>query len=142
MRVLEWHPINKGSLVGKARIWLPCGLEISDVAVFEKDGRRWATLPSEPQRGQDGQPIKDDRGKIKYRTLIGWQSRELQSRWAEALIDLLNLADSPEPRPDPGRRPQRLPAARRQSYPRHRLAEPVGDPRPFSDDISDIGLDR
>lgn len=142
MKLLSWQPINKGSLLGKAQIWLPSGLEISDVAVFEKDGRRWAQMPAEMMRDADGQPITDDRGKIKYRTSIRWATRELQERWSAAVLDLLNLAEAPEPRPDPGRRPQRLPAPRRQAYPRHRLAEPVGADggRPFNDPIDDIGL--
>jgi phage/plasmid-associated DNA primase len=36
MRLLEWTAVNKGALIGKARIWLPPRLEISDVAVFSK----------------------------------------------------------------------------------------------------------
>lgn len=143
MQVLEWHAIGKGALVGKAKVLLPIGLEIDGIAVFcRPDGARWAQFPAEMMRDADGQPITDDRGKIKYRSVIRWATRELQERWSAAVLDLLNLAESPEPRPDPGRRPQSLPAARRQSYPRHRLAEPVGADygRPFDDPVDDVGL--
>jgi hypothetical protein len=42
MQLLEWQAIGKGSLIGRARVRLPNQLEIADIAVFEKDGRRWA----------------------------------------------------------------------------------------------------
>jgi hypothetical protein len=43
MELLDWSRIaNAGALLGKAKVRLPCGIEISDVAIFQKDGRRWA----------------------------------------------------------------------------------------------------
>jgi hypothetical protein len=65
LRLLEWSRIDKGALLGKVKILLPNGLEISDVAVFEKDGRRWATLPSQVIRDYSGQPLKDNQGKAR-----------------------------------------------------------------------------
>ena len=140
MRLLEWQKIGKGALIGKAKIVLPIGLEISDIAVFEKAGRRWAQFPAEPMRDAEGQPITDENGKVKYRSSIRWATRELQERFSETLIALIEAGTMPPPRPDPGRSPQRLAAARRQNYQLHKFAGPPdGGGRPCDDDISDIG---
>ena len=57
---------------------LPNQLEISDIAVFEKDGRRWATLPSVMMRDYEGQ-LKDERGKTRYRSALVPATKELQT---------------------------------------------------------------
>lgn len=89
MQLLEWSLINRGALVGKATVLLPIGLKISDVAIFAlPDGSQWAQLPSEPMRNADGQYLKDDRGKIKYRSFLRWRSRELQDAFSRAVLDL------------------------------------------------------
>ena len=68
MQLLEWKRIDKGALVGRATALLPSGLQIGDIGVFTKDGRSWAQLPSEAMRDAEGQPLKDDRGKTRYRS--------------------------------------------------------------------------
>jgi hypothetical protein len=91
--LLNWTPIGAGYLVGKATARLPIGLEIADIGVFQKDGRRWAQLPSEPLRDYaTGQPLKDDRGKPKYRSSIKWQTRELQERFSAVILALIEAA--------------------------------------------------
>jgi hypothetical protein len=89
LRLLQWEPVGRGALIGRARIWLPPGLEIGDVAVFEKDGRRWAQFPSEPMRERDRRPLTDANGRIRYRSSIRWANRELQERFSTALVRLV-----------------------------------------------------
>jgi hypothetical protein len=90
LRLLDWTPIGKGALIGKAKIWMAPGFEISDIAIFEKAGRRWAQLPSEMMRDRDGQPITDESGRNRYRSAIRWESRELQDRWSDAVVALVS----------------------------------------------------
>jgi hypothetical protein len=92
MRLLEWVPLGKGALVGKAKILLPIGLEVSDVAIFQKDGRCWAQFPSEPMRDRDGQPLTDGNGRARYRSSIRWATRELQVRFSAAVVELVRVA--------------------------------------------------
>jgi hypothetical protein len=94
MRLVEWRPITgAGALLGRATIRLPGGLIVSDIGIFERaDGARWAQMPSEPMRDRDGQPIHDDRGRIKYRSAIKWENRELQDAWSAALLALVDEA--------------------------------------------------
>ena len=94
MRLLEWNQIGKGSLVGRAKVILPNGLEIADIGIFSKDGRVWCQLPAQQVRGADGRPITDDRGKPRYVSSIKWSTRELRDGFSEALIALV-LAEHP-----------------------------------------------
>jgi hypothetical protein len=92
MVLLDYQPIaGAGALLGRAKVRLPIGLEIAEIGIFKKDGRKWAQLPSEMLRDyQTGQPIKDDRsGKPKYRSTSRWATRELQEGWSEKLIALI-----------------------------------------------------
>jgi hypothetical protein len=86
LQLLEWSPIGKGALLGRAKVRLPIGLDIADVAIFEKDGRRWAQMPSEVMRDFAGQPLKDDRGKIRYRSALRWSTKTLQDGFSAAVI--------------------------------------------------------
>jgi hypothetical protein len=92
MQLLEWKQISKGSLVGRATVLLPNGLEIADCVVFIKDGRFWATLPSHPLRDQDGVQLKDKTGRQRYSSPLKWTTKQLQNAWSEALIALVREA--------------------------------------------------
>ena len=94
MRLIEWNQVNKGFLVGRAKIILPNGLAIADIGVFAKDGRVWSQMPAQQVRGADGRPITDDRGKARYVSSIMWSTRELQDGFSKALIALV-LAEHP-----------------------------------------------
>ena len=85
LRLIDWKSGPSGALVGRAAVEI-AGLVINDVAIFQKDGARWAQLPSEPMRDRGGQVLKDGRGKTRYRSAIKWKTRELQERFSAALI--------------------------------------------------------
>jgi hypothetical protein len=115
MTLIEWRPIeNAGALIGRARVLLPIGLEISDVGVFSKDGRRWAQLPAQPMRDSDGKPITGPDGKARYVSLLKWATRELQNGFSTAVLALIDdergfgSRESPAAIPAP---PRHAPAA-------------------------------
>ena len=89
MRLLDWKQIDKGFLVGRAKVILPNGLEIADIGIFSKDGRTWSQMPAQQVRDAEGRPITDDRGKSHYVSSIKWSTRELQDGFSEALIALV-----------------------------------------------------
>jgi hypothetical protein len=89
MRLLDWKPCVQGALLGRAAVLLPNGLVVSDIGIFSKNDRRWAQLPAEMMRDGDGQPLKDERGKARYRSAIKWSSRELQDGFSAALVALI-----------------------------------------------------
>lgn len=89
MELLDWRRVDSGALIGRAKVRLPIGLEIADIGIFGKDGRRWAQMPSEAMRNGDGQPLRDERGKVRYRSPLKWESRDLQDRFSAALVELI-----------------------------------------------------
>ena len=95
LRLLDWSPINKGALIGRAKICLPSGLEIADIGIFEREGRRWAQLPSEVMRDFAGQPLKDDRGKTRYRSALRWSTKALQDGFSAAVIAAVEAEHGP-----------------------------------------------
>jgi hypothetical protein len=95
MQLLGWESFRKGALIGRAKVRLPSQLEIIDIGIFGRDGRRWAQLPAEPIRDVDGQVLKDERGKTRYRSALRWASRDLQERFSEALIHLVEVEHGP-----------------------------------------------
>jgi DNA-binding SARP family transcriptional activator len=95
MQLLDWKRIDKGAIRGRATVLLPIGLQIADIGVFTKDAQSWAQMPSEAMRDADGQLLKDDRGKTRYRSPLRWATRELQERFSAALIALIEAEHGP-----------------------------------------------
>ena len=89
LRLLSFERIDKGALVGKAKVRLPNQLEIDGIGVFQKDGRRWSQMPSEVVRDRNGNPLKDEKGKVRYRSPLKWANSDLQERFNEVLIGLI-----------------------------------------------------
>jgi hypothetical protein len=93
-RLIDWQARPIGALLGRATVEID-RLVISDVAVFEKDGKRWTQLPAEPQRDRDGAIIKDDRGKTQYRSHLRWKDRAAQDAFSAALIAAIEAKHGP-----------------------------------------------
>jgi len=91
MQLLAWTGIGKGALVGRAKVRLPSGLEIADIAIFAKDGRSWVQLPAQVVRDADGRPLTDERGKVRYVSPIKWSTWELQEAFSNALVTLVRI---------------------------------------------------
>ena len=89
MQLLEWRPIGKGFLVGRAKVLLPSGLEIGDIGLFAKGGRTWAQLPATPVRDADGRPITDASGRPRYVSSLRWSTRGLQDGFSEDVVELI-----------------------------------------------------
>jgi hypothetical protein len=92
MTLRAWRPVCRGSLHGFARIELPNGLWIDDVAVHVSGGRAWANLPARPMLGDDGVALRDDRGRIRYAPVLSWRDRAIAERWSDAVVALVRCA--------------------------------------------------
>jgi hypothetical protein len=92
----KWTPRRTNTLRGFADVLLTqTYLRIRDVAVHEKDGRRWAQLPGRPMIDRDGVAIRDDQGKTKYATILQFETREASDDFSRATIAAV-LAQFPE----------------------------------------------
>jgi hypothetical protein len=93
MRLVGWRRLRRGSLVGFADVELPAfGLRFCGCSVFEKNGRRWATLPGRPQV-KDGQLIRDDAGKLVYEPSAIWLDTRLGEAFSGRVCELVAGAD-------------------------------------------------
>jgi hypothetical protein len=96
MALLGWAPNDSGGIVvGRASVELPNRLCIDGITVFNKNGRRWASMPAEMLRDRDGQPLLDERGKRKYRNILRWKDKALQDGFSAALIALIEAEYGP-----------------------------------------------
>lgn len=84
--LLEWKAVPRNSMRGFATVRLGKALKIRDVIVHCNSGRRWANMPAKPMTDKDGNPIRDDRGKIKYVPLLEWLDKDSADRFSEAVI--------------------------------------------------------
>jgi hypothetical protein len=139
LELLDFQPIWKGALIGKARVRMGDGLEISDICLFQKEGgRRWAQLPAEIDRDYSGQPLKDERGKTRYRSALKWSTRALQDEFSHAVLAAVEAEhgtlDAAEASPQPAG------AATNRRPPPSKAAPPDDSPF-FSDEIPFVTSD-
>ena len=86
IEVLEWRAVPRNTLLGFAKIRVPeWRMTFDGVAVHEKDGRRWAQLPSRPVLDGDRELVKESDGKIKYAPVMEFDDREISNRFSAAV---------------------------------------------------------
>ena len=55
VEILEFRPVSKGYLLGFVTVkLLTMGMEIRDIALFEKGGGKWVNLPRKEYQKRDG----------------------------------------------------------------------------------------
>jgi len=90
MTLIDWRPCRRGSLRGFATVELTIGLQMADVTVHLWSGRAWARPPGRPVIDTTtGAVLRDDRGRIRYASLLSWRSRDLNDRWSDAVVALV-----------------------------------------------------
>jgi hypothetical protein len=104
----EWRPLVRNTLRGFAQIEIKeLRLKIHDIAIHEKDGRRWAQLPAKPQI-RDGTLVTDDSGKTQYYPVMSFDSREVANAFSAAVVAaVLKHAPHAFDADQPERAPQR-----------------------------------
>jgi hypothetical protein len=84
---------STSSLRGFAKVVLPSGMTLTDVAIHVGDERAWASPPSRPMLNRDGIALRDAAtGKIRYSPIISFSSKELRYRFSDAIIEAMRLA--------------------------------------------------
>jgi hypothetical protein len=103
LRLVSFKAVRKGTLVGFATVELPIGLTIIDCPICFSNGKAWATPPGKLQTDKDGQPIRNERGKLAYSQILEWRNRRLRDAFSERVVELVRkhdpgaLADGIEP---------------------------------------------
>jgi hypothetical protein len=88
MRLVSFKPIAKGGLLGLATVELPSGLKLIDCAILRGQNGTWAALPSRPILDNAGRHAKPS-GKGQYTPAAAWRDRDLQNRWSDSVIALI-----------------------------------------------------
>jgi hypothetical protein len=83
--VTEFKPVDRNSLKGFATVRIAeLQLSIADVAVHQRDGTRWAALPSKPYI-KDGTLVIGEKGKPTYLQVFTWDSRPVADAFSSAV---------------------------------------------------------
>jgi hypothetical protein len=54
IQIIEFRPFSKNTLQGFLTVRVPSGWEIRDIALHEKNGKRWLSMPARPYKKEDG----------------------------------------------------------------------------------------
>ncbi len=82
LEVTNYKPINKGALVGTFAVRIPSwNFFINDISLFQKEGRRWLSMPSRSYE-KDGQ--------TKYFSYCGLVNKESHERFQDAALKALD----------------------------------------------------
>ena len=97
MEILNYKSIGKGCLVGKFDIEIPQWgeMKICECTVFEKDGKRWISLPGKQYESKEGQK--------KHFSLVKFNQdvfKKLEASALEKLIPMITAVPQREPQHD------------------------------------------
>jgi|tagenome__1003787_1003787.scaffolds.fasta_scaffold20988300_8 hypothetical protein len=92
VRILEWRPLRRNSLLGFAKVELPSGMTIADVTVLNGEHGPWASPPSKPMIDRDGVALRDEKQKIRYQPIIEFTSKNIRDRFSDQVIAALKLS--------------------------------------------------
>jgi hypothetical protein len=85
----DFAPQASNTPRGFARVCLPSGMILHDVAIHQRNDAAWASSASKPMVDGSGTVIRDQKGKTKYALIIEFASRELRDRFSTAAIQAL-----------------------------------------------------
>jgi hypothetical protein len=88
----EFTPVIEKTQVGLARVRLPSGLILHDVAIHKRNGTAWAIPPSKPVLDRNGVQVKDVTGKPLCVPVVTFASPEKCDRFSAAVIDAVRAA--------------------------------------------------
>ena len=89
MTLIGFKPVVRNTLRGFCILDIPPGIIVYDVSVHEKNGKRWASLPSKPVLDSEGRHVVTHSGQKQYAALLGWRNRELADRFSARVVALV-----------------------------------------------------
>jgi hypothetical protein len=81
IEVIEFRELRRNSLLGFAKI------RVAEWPIYEKDGRKWAQLPSKQLLDKNsGEPLRDADGKPRYVRLLQFDDRTISDRFSDSVV--------------------------------------------------------
>ncbi|RWN58467.1 hypothetical protein [Mesorhizobium sp.] len=89
--IMDFKPIaSAGALVGFVDVHVPAWyLKLFGCAVFDKDGRRWVSLPSRPALDRDKRALTGADGKVSYNPCVAFDNKDTADRFSASVIAAL-----------------------------------------------------
>ena len=89
----DFRKLEKNTLLGFATIYIAeMRMTISDVGIHEKNGKRWAALPSKPMIGKDKTALTDSNGKVRYAPLFSFDEDRVRYAFSDAVVNAVENA--------------------------------------------------
>lgn len=82
MTISNWKEMRKGSLVGFFTVTTPSGMVIHGCSLFEKEGKRWVSMPSRIIDKPDGTKL--------YKAHVEFVSKEISQKFQDAVLKALD----------------------------------------------------
>jgi hypothetical protein len=92
IEIKSFRKFEKNTLKGFLTVLLqPSGLEIRDLTLHEKNGKRWVNMPS--------RPYEDDEGETRYSYIIFFPDKKRAEQFQQATLKALKEYQQPNPEP-------------------------------------------
>ena len=86
----DWRPCERNSLRGFADfVIVDVELHIRGVAVHDVDGKQLVQLPARPQLDQNRELVHGANGRVRYATILLFDTNEAAAEFNEAALDAL-----------------------------------------------------
>ena len=90
----DWRKCERNTLRAFADFLIPgIDLHVRDCAVHESNGKRWVQLPARPQLDQNRELIRENNGKVRYATILQFDTTEAAYEFNEAALKALQDYD-------------------------------------------------
>jgi hypothetical protein len=86
--VETFNEVRRNTLRGFAKIVLPSGMILIDVAIHVQADAAWAMPPSKAMLDRNGDTMRDG-PKVRYAPVIAFRSKELRDRFSAQVIEAL-----------------------------------------------------
>jgi len=93
IEIKSFRKYEKNTLKGFLTVLLqPSGIEIRDLTLHSKNGKRWLNMPSKPYESD---------GETKYQYIVFFPDKDRAKKFQEAALNALDKYRPPEPDPEP-----------------------------------------
>ena len=91
--VEEFCAVRRNTLRGFAKIKLPCGLILTDVAIhIGGDNKAWASPASKAMLSGEGVALRDESGKIRYSPIVSFATKDVRDRFSQSVIEAVRAS--------------------------------------------------
>lgn len=89
----DFRDLQRNTLLGFATIRIAeMRISVSDVAVHEKNGKRWAQLPAKPLLDKDKNVLTNDDGRVRYAPIFSFDTKEVEQAFSNAVVKAVEEA--------------------------------------------------